>query len=972
MMRALAWKEVREHRMVWLTMLSLALLSVLGLPITLKTEGMDTLQVPELRIVIAAAVIIAGVYGLVCGAMMLASEREQGTLPFLDSLTGRRGGVWFRKLLLGIVFALVLGLIVGAAAMAMGLEGYGWPRRLWLIALPAVAVQAFLWGMVGSALCRSVMPAIGVGAVLSVLVCFFSAPLVLAPGGRVIGVTLQVIFAIAAIAFSATAFCRSDLTRYRTTATARPLFRFLPSGHGWFSLVWLLYRQAFWEVVVLGVLAFVVGLFMAADVMGVWALGTLLLGLLCGTGVFAGEQRGGYARYLGDQRLPVGRIWLAKLVAYAGVAVLLSAVLVMGGLLSLTRHGWMESPDSRSETLTGFMVRVIGLWPAVVLWLGYGFAFGQFFSMVFRKGVVAVVLAGVTAICMVGLWLPSLLLGGVHGWQVFGLPLVLIVASRLVAWAWMTDGLPTWRPAIVLTICIAIGLIWTGGGIAYRVVEVPDGGPPFDVATHEVSLPTPEKNRAGELIARACRTILQVEKEADEAFGSPSPWPPEGMKIPEGTRPGFAAIARFVPDQGMPQSLPTFDRWLDKVFESESMHLLTEAAALPLGVVLSPRQMELGRSQAIIDLWNGLRELHPLLNARAIQLQARDNDAAALDHVVLMLALSRHLRHHAIFQIWLHGVSLEREALEALERLVSSPRVSPALLRRALLELQQHEQQTPSPVECLQAEYLVARARLRQPLPAFERQLAGERRTGDGMSGHLQLLAACYSVPWEHERARRLLDEVFAGRIRGLERGYPAADWLEVASFPYAWGLLRGWIPAEGDDRKLEAARLWPLLKASWLIVFHEHPIATPLYPATLSRCRVAAAELQLALVLYQLETGKPAERLDLLVPNYLATMPLDPFSGRPFSYRISDGGKLNWRPSTPHDDETSERIVPAGQGILWSTGPDGIDHGGMIQGIDFTEQQFGQVVGPHLDVIFIVPNPKRPRSSPAIPPPGT
>src|SRR5262249_1351473 len=45
---------------------------------------------------------MAAAYGGVCGAMMLAGEREGGTLVLLDIFLGRRGLLWLAKGLLGV------------------------------------------------------------------------------------------------------------------------------------------------------------------------------------------------------------------------------------------------------------------------------------------------------------------------------------------------------------------------------------------------------------------------------------------------------------------------------------------------------------------------------------------------------------------------------------------------------------------------------------------------------------------------------------------------------------------------------------------------------------------------------------------------------------------------------------------------------------------------------------------------------
>ncbi len=72
------------------------------------------------------------------------------------------------------------------------------------------------------------------------------------------------------------------------------------------------------------------------------------------------------------------------------------------------------------------------------------------------------------------------------------------------------------------------------------------------------------------------------------------------------------------------------------------------------------------------------------------------------------------------------------------------------------------------------------------------------------------------------------------------------------------------------------------------------------------SDAEVGAVALRLALMLYQREKGALPESLEALVPAYLHTMPVDPFSGGPFLYRRVDSDY-----------------------ILYSVGKNGVDNGG-------------------------------------------
>ena len=65
-----------------------------------------------------------GRYGLICGAMLLAGEREMGTLPFLDALPGLRRQLWRAKCLAGVL------LVIAQVAVLMGLARPAAVRRV--------------------------------------------------------------------------------------------------------------------------------------------------------------------------------------------------------------------------------------------------------------------------------------------------------------------------------------------------------------------------------------------------------------------------------------------------------------------------------------------------------------------------------------------------------------------------------------------------------------------------------------------------------------------------------------------------------------------------------------------------------------------------------------------------------------------------------------------------------------------------
>jgi hypothetical protein len=77
------------------------------------------------------------------------------------------------------------------------------------------------------------------------------------------------------------------------------------------------------------------------------------------------------------------------------------------------------------------------------------------------------------------------------------------------------------------------------------------------------------------------------------------------------------------------------------------------------------------------------------------------------------------------------------------------------------------------------------------------------------------------------------------------------------------------------------------------------------------SQRSLRAYQLVIAAALYQVDHGRPPEKLAELVPGYVVALPVDPFTGEDFGYRISAGEKIETM-SPPLT------LVP-GQPVLWS-----------------------------------------------------
>src|SRR5579872_4394857 len=121
MTAVILWKEYRHQRSFWLAIALLAVLLVISLSSTMaQGSGMQVFEEERVRDALILVVVVLSIsYGLVSGALLLAGESDDGTLVFLDSLSGWRGPLWVRKCLAGAVLTLAMGLAL--AVLAVGL-----------------------------------------------------------------------------------------------------------------------------------------------------------------------------------------------------------------------------------------------------------------------------------------------------------------------------------------------------------------------------------------------------------------------------------------------------------------------------------------------------------------------------------------------------------------------------------------------------------------------------------------------------------------------------------------------------------------------------------------------------------------------------------------------------------------------------------------------------------------------------------
>jgi ABC-2 family transporter protein len=1013
MMPAILWKEYREHRMVWgaLALVSAATVLTLSSGMAAAWFGAQA-DGQEGRFV---AIALAGVYALICGAMMLAGERENGTMSYLDALPGFRQRLWQGKFVAAV--ALVLGQIILLAILCAAFSLFkNWNQAGWTLAAMFVAgLYGLSWGMLFSSFGRSVINVILLALAGQVVVFLLTGVLadfvfglitvIFGPAPDQTPAPLWIVFyaitAPAALVGSALIFTRLD--RHRLRAVPEHLRGQESTLHPvWRRLIWLSWQQARGFAAGMAAFALFLGFVLLLQSLILWPAVTLLVGVLCGATAFADEQQGPL-RFLGDQRLPLGRLWVAKVGVRFAIAVV-AALLVLAPSFIAANGADPDAGSYRSREGYYFFAHVfhsrllMGLCPSglfLTLWLIYGFSSGCLFGLLFRNGLAAGVFALFSSSLAAALWIPSLLGGGLHAWQVFGPPVLILIAARLLMRPWAAGRIASWTTAARLTPFVLLAGLWIAGGLWYRVLEIPYVSPKLDLDAFRASLPTPEQDGGGRVFHSACLRFwdqyltFQYEQTpqggAPGAMGGamapvapgmappavvggvpgipgPAPMPGAPAMMPRAPGddgvPGGAGLAPM-PNaaDGQPPALPPMERarnalehgwpaddkdladWLNKMYAGEWPSMLQKAADLPTSPFDDVRDMTIMHPVPATDAAQGIAVV---LAVRGLQRQAAGDDEAYIENLRIGLALSRSMRDHTLTIDLLTGRAVEGVLVGGLDRWLEKLHGRPDLIRQALALLSRHLDGTASEDNDQEAiTALTLHNTLDYPLSLQEQDLsfAGEQTVQNAV-------ATAWFVPWEHARQERIFRVMILGDQKQQE-------WLIDRKNDL--GALNELGP---NDLMKNLDTMRNLLAKPWRL------------------CATRAMLLELALRWYQADNGKPAENLDELVLKYLPSIPIDPYDGEPFRYRLSRGEEIEW-PLDPNAAPAQAaampglpppmggpapaalapptRKIPPGQGVLWSVGQDGIDDGGHRQ----SNSSNGETA-PGEDIIFLVPLPPK------------
>lgn len=918
MFRAMLWKEVREQAAILIALLVLgsgviAVAAALG-----SSAGLDAglgdfrAYTNAGRLAVLALTLAAGV---VIGASLFAGEIENETMACLEMLPVRRWKIWWSKLAAGIVMAVVAGAILIAMGTLLGAFGSSSPqRRVWIVAGGILMFVAFAWGTFGSTFARSTLGACAAGLFGSVV---FGVPIFAVAHGLLLFVTqyvwsepsilwLQLEPVVAAyavvlvpIAMGGLIFTAPDRARFlwkpkqdSRSEAIRPIVSEAPGRIR--ALFWLVRHQWFVASLIGIALALVGGLAALLEEMHLliaWPMAASLCGVCGGVFAWTDEQSKDTFKYWGERRLPLNGPWLAKILASLAQTVGWTLLLFLPVFIR-TAAGENRGPLFARAFGDGILGHDVGSILAYLLvWPLYGFAFGHLAGLLFRKTIVALGVGLLTAAPIAALWLPSLVTGGVHGWMLWPVPLLVLASTRLLLRPWSADRLATARPLATIGVVAVASIALIAFGLSWRFLEVPVTAEIDDDLKFAETVPQLDSDDGGRAFRQAVGSSLSryLPESVVQSNNGRFEYDPNMGRVSR------AHLNQLAHDRWPPGDLKGVGRWLERGDIRNTVQLLKEAARKPMGPIENPRVLvrttvfrEINDIQPTVHLllahglWWQRKGDTEVIEERGLQIYRSDPERF-VDCLEAALAVTRNARTMQPAFVHRIGMAAEVPIFDAVEIWLARAWDRPDLVRRVLDLLKDHERTCPrDPRDAFIADRMIDRNTLNTVSQWAPKELElhfGGIPTSASYSPAKQkaeieseLAGFAVVVPWERERFRRIM---------GVKNA--------------------------GDTSREQYGRV-----NSWFGQYILYPRSYPLIDSVArSEAELRLSLAQVALALYALENGRPAAALDDLVPKYLAAVPVDPYDGKPLRFRRSEGEKIKLGSRPRSVDEPGAPTMP-------------------------------------------------------------
>jgi hypothetical protein len=320
----------------------------------------------------------------------------------------------------------------------------------------------------------------------------------------------------------------------------------------------------------------------------------------------------------------------------------------------------------------------------------------------------------------------------------------------------------------------------------------------------------------------------------------------------------------------------------------ETLKILHEAATLP-------------HARYPVDLSQGFDTLMPWLSqvrqcARLLELEAlmhveQDDPNQALDSVRSGLALSQSLKSPILID-YLVRIAASAMQLQTLERIMCRSRLTNEQLQR-MAKLIHNPQAALSIKYALIGERCTGLSTFRMPLRAMS-----------GMTGSDNSMPRLVLGPM---RALGLLKREAVGYLDIMQ------DYIQATDLPMPERLAT----AKGIAQAVEQGK-----RGGFLTRMFAPALGRVMELENRAQAHRLVAYCALAVEQYRLGTGHLPESLDQLVPQYLETVPQDPFDGQPMRYRLLDQGFVVYSIGEDLSDdggrEKAKRKRGSGERQLW------------------------------------------------------
>jgi len=819
------WKEYRQQRTLWFTMLLLSLLMQVMYLAGQWLEGSLAYAPPQEHATALFSIALCSpvLYILGCSAILFAGERENETFAFQQALPISSGQYFAGKAAFALLSVLALmpaGWLIAWVLARGALPTADYQATLWLVC-GLTCVEVFVWGALFSLLMGRVLPAAGVAGTAAALAT--AGVLTLVGGLHPLGqneflVTVPFRAAVAALVGAvvlylgrrslhdhlfqprrAGARVRANMVSYAPTSWRA---RIRACGR----LLWQELRQSWVTLATalfIGLLVFLSAPLRPLEGRPSHPLLLLAPGFvaaLFGGCTLYGDKQASRFRYFAERGVRPRWVWATRLLLWG-----LGLVLVLGVLV--LRFGSLPAPaEPNAEAF---------LWTALL-----AFSAGQAGAMFTRSGILGIVV-GITAALLGVFWTVAALACEIPWWiAVAPLVVILLFSTWLYAPDWIAERTSRWVRARTCAALVIPIIGWWLAVSFYRGHEVPAVTLPLD-ATEVTRGDTPDARETGRMYR--------------EAFGLLAS--PRASDSDSASEPPSADVQR-------------------------GLELFRAAAARP-----SCRLTERLSFQAGFDV----RQLAHLVLEEARRLDEADAWDGALELRFDVLQFAGHLYQQPWPFLQLQGVALEQMVGKSLAEWAWQSGQDATRVREALKRWEQWQQTTRPRFELGIAGERELRIEVVRLSPAAWREYVGD---SPGLYSSMRMLS--WLLPWEQQRALRVIDVAAAEEI-AASRQAESLLWLnDQTSIAGEESLQR-----DGLSLLSERARKWhrttPMAKFLLSPAFRG-----ALAEATLLR---RAGRLRLALIAWRLEHGELPQGFDELIGHGLDAVPLDPFTGRPFFY---------------------------------------------------------------------------------------